>query len=1088
MSEPERDGVDPLSPRGAELRTFLIADIRGYTKFTRERGDEAGAALTRQFATLVQAAVTAHEGTLVELRGDEALAVFVSPRQALRTALAIQEAVAAAGLPGGVGIGLDAGEAIPVDGGYRGSALNLAARLCGRAGPGEVIASESVIHVAAHVDGIAYVNPRSVRVKGFSDPVRTVNVIAGRDAREGPRPLLDRVKGGVFHQGRRSVAIAGAAVLAGIVLVVASASLLQRAPAVEPTPGTSRLLGGIGTVGPSPIASLGAPTPRAAASPSIASSIPAATPDALATRNLPLLVFLDPATGDVLDTLPLSKPGDMSTFFDGSFWILGFKPSALYEIDPTSHQIVQTIDVPVEHDGGFAFADGTIWVGDNDAPRVVGIDARTGARVHDFRLTKDPKDTDGVNGIAVGAGSIWAVRGNAGDILRADEKTGAPQASIPIQQPDAVAFNGDALWVTGGGTLTRIDPVTNEATLEPALAPQHFMPFMAWDGSAAWTANPDQGLVFRVGRDGQTRTFQTGRGAGPLAYEAGQMWVANRDAGSISGIDVNTGQVRTVPLGHIPGSMAAGAAQLMVAVSATPEEEIAALPGPTLVIANNGDPLHNPTPDPAVNTAWDFRTLEFATCASLMAYPDTAGIEGLQLHPEVAAAPPDISADQLTYTFRIRPGYAFSPPSNAPVTAETFRFSIERALSGKLGDQTRGIEFLSDVAGAQDFHDGKVANVSGLKASGDTLTIRLIRPDPSLLTQLAYPTFCPVPLGTPAVEGGVAPDQPLPSAGPYYLSADLDGLVVLTKNPNYPGERPQSFQNIAELTGLDAGDTIARVNSGTADVALATNDPVLSDGSDIAHQWGPGSQAATAGDQRFFLGPVPGVDYLALDSQRGIFTDPDIRRAAWLAIDRAAIASAWPESPTDHLLPTASAYSGTPPSVPGPQVAEAMALMNGRHSTAIFAVPPRDQCPACTTIANTVKSDLAQIGITVKVQEKADVNAAANARSSKIDIVYLYSQDLIVDPIGLLGLMVHQDVPASWLPADVVARVDEINLETGAQRDAGATALAKRLDTDELLLLPFGAATATAYVSPKLGSAFIQPGWYKLDLVALRPR
>ena len=37
-------------------------------------------------------------------------------------------------LPLGVGIGLDAGEAVPVEGGYRGGTLNLAARLCGLAG------------------------------------------------------------------------------------------------------------------------------------------------------------------------------------------------------------------------------------------------------------------------------------------------------------------------------------------------------------------------------------------------------------------------------------------------------------------------------------------------------------------------------------------------------------------------------------------------------------------------------------------------------------------------------------------------------------------------------------------------------------------------------------------------------------------------------------------------------------------------------------------------------------------------------------------------------------------------------------------
>src|SRR5579872_4067473 len=136
------------------IRTFLIADVRGYTRFTVERGDEAAAVLTTRFAALVQDAVAARSGDVIELRGDEALAVFHSTRQALWAATELQGHFATAmrddpSLPLKVGIGLDAGEAIPVEeGGFRGAALNLAARLCSLAGPGEVLASDGVLHLA----------------------------------------------------------------------------------------------------------------------------------------------------------------------------------------------------------------------------------------------------------------------------------------------------------------------------------------------------------------------------------------------------------------------------------------------------------------------------------------------------------------------------------------------------------------------------------------------------------------------------------------------------------------------------------------------------------------------------------------------------------------------------------------------------------------------------------------------------------------------------------------------------------------------------------------------------------------------------
>ncbi len=62
----------------AGIKTFLIADVRGYTRFTHERGDEAAARLATRFAELAREAIEAVGGTLVELRGDEALAVFDS--------------------------------------------------------------------------------------------------------------------------------------------------------------------------------------------------------------------------------------------------------------------------------------------------------------------------------------------------------------------------------------------------------------------------------------------------------------------------------------------------------------------------------------------------------------------------------------------------------------------------------------------------------------------------------------------------------------------------------------------------------------------------------------------------------------------------------------------------------------------------------------------------------------------------------------------------------------------------------------------------------------------------------------------------
>ena len=104
----------PRSP-SAGVRTFLIADVRGYTRFTQERGDEAAGRLAARFAEIARAGVEASGGELVELRGDEALAAFTSARAALRAAVELQlvfadQTARDPGYPLPVGIGLDAGE------------------------------------------------------------------------------------------------------------------------------------------------------------------------------------------------------------------------------------------------------------------------------------------------------------------------------------------------------------------------------------------------------------------------------------------------------------------------------------------------------------------------------------------------------------------------------------------------------------------------------------------------------------------------------------------------------------------------------------------------------------------------------------------------------------------------------------------------------------------------------------------------------------------------------------------------------------------------------------------------------------------
>jgi class 3 adenylate cyclase len=55
---------------------------------------------------------------------------------------------------------------------FRGRALNMAARLCSRALPGEILVTPELAHLAGALEGVVFEDRGPVRLKGFSRPIR----------------------------------------------------------------------------------------------------------------------------------------------------------------------------------------------------------------------------------------------------------------------------------------------------------------------------------------------------------------------------------------------------------------------------------------------------------------------------------------------------------------------------------------------------------------------------------------------------------------------------------------------------------------------------------------------------------------------------------------------------------------------------------------------------------------------------------------------------------------------------------------------------------------------------------------------------
>jgi ABC-type transport system substrate-binding protein/class 3 adenylate cyclase len=1018
--------VGPAPTGATQLRTFLIADVRGYTTYTREQGDEKAGELAGLFAETTRRVVEAQDGFLLELRGDEALVVFVSARKALRAAVELQAAYREAGLPRGVGIGLDAGEAVPVEGGYRGGALNLAARLCSQAGPGEVLASEAVIHMAAHLDGIAYVDPRMLRLKGYDEPVRAVEILASNLVPRGFSRRFRRARRKVLASRRWQTGIA-AVVIAGL------------AAALLPT----LLAGGAG-----------APPPGVA--------------------------FLDARDGKLLASLDIEDAAEIVRVGD-SFWILTLKPLSFIQVDARTHKIVKRIASPFEDAGAFAIDGNELWVSDFKSPTVVRIDIRFGREVDRIRLSDDKNDTSKTVGIAFGADSVWVGRPDTGEIFRLDRKTGRIQHRIENTYGAwHLAFDGDQLWTSAQG-ITRIDTATN--TIAASAGIEEDVRALAAGGGFAWVTNETKGLVYKIdGRGHIAATYATGEGAGSVSYADGTVWIANHDAGTVTGIDAVSGRRRTLPIGHLLAGVGGGGGE--VAVGVLPgkpyEERIAAVPGK---VARFLVPAYDlGSRDPAIGQGFLSWQVSFATCATLLNYPDEPAPKGWELQPEIAAAMPALSADRRTYTFTIRPGFKFSPPSNEAVTAETFRFSIERSLSPKLGSETRGPGFLDDVVGLEAFRTGKADHVSGISVDGDRLSITIVRPRTDFLQRLALPYFCPVPLDTPIVTEGV---ESVASAGPYYMSEFEGGeYFVLKRNPNYKGSRPSAFDAIAFREGIDPSQAVARVEKGSWD-ATGLYDSLLAPYGAIDKRWGTGSAAAAKGDQRYYYTPLGNVDYLAFNASRAPFSDVKLRRAVAYAINRSTLAPPFDEVPFDRLLPPALPGSTADPvyDVSRSDVAKALALTGGSRRVVRMAI--REECDRCMEFARAIRAQLEPVGLDVRIEEVEDPREAAE--DGDFDLFNGFAFIDYPSTTDFLLSILEDNMPASWLPREVAAAVEDLKKLSGAPLEIAAGRLAARLTSNEVPVAAFGVIGTRALFSPSLGCRIFPPFGYGVDLAALCP-
>jgi len=132
------------------LATVLFTDIVRSTEKSAELGDRRWRELVHAHQASVRALLARYRGKEMDTAGDGFFATFDGPVRSLRCASAIVASAEALGIQ--VRAGLHMGECEVIDNKLGGLAVNIGSRICGLAGPSEVLASRTVKDLVAGSD------------------------------------------------------------------------------------------------------------------------------------------------------------------------------------------------------------------------------------------------------------------------------------------------------------------------------------------------------------------------------------------------------------------------------------------------------------------------------------------------------------------------------------------------------------------------------------------------------------------------------------------------------------------------------------------------------------------------------------------------------------------------------------------------------------------------------------------------------------------------------------------------------------------------------------------------------------------------
>ena len=199
----QRARLDAELERFQRLVTVMFTDIAGSTKYFDEHGDLAGMAMVEDCNTTLKPLVGKLEGTIVKTIGDAIMAYWEKPVEAVRCAIAMQQAIAEVNKSRGpdqqirIRVALNLGVGLLKDNDVFGDVVNVCSRIEHETAAEKIGVSPSVVEALSEQKDILCRKIGTVSLRGKSAEMDLYEVVWREEekaaaAREGPVKISGR--------------------------------------------------------------------------------------------------------------------------------------------------------------------------------------------------------------------------------------------------------------------------------------------------------------------------------------------------------------------------------------------------------------------------------------------------------------------------------------------------------------------------------------------------------------------------------------------------------------------------------------------------------------------------------------------------------------------------------------------------------------------------------------------------------------------------------------------------------------------------------------------------------------------------------